>query len=129
MTVFTLSGLFSLGLFGCNSGKDGKKSPSWDAILKEIEITIALQVSDSLKAERINEILKKYSVTIEQYRNFYQKSIEEANLEQLPLLKAIEKAISQEMTDALRNEQGKMRSQQLSMQRNQDSEFQQPPPE
>ncbi len=103
--------IFCLGIFtiftGCHSGGKTPVQHSWDSILKEIEVTNSLQISDSLKAERIKNTFEKYAVTMDDYRQFYRESIENGNFNHLNLLKQIEKSISQDMTGAMQEERNR----------------------
>ena len=93
---------FALVLF-CTAPGSEEKTTNWSSIIKELEIILASENADSAKAIRIKMLFDTNRVTLSDYREFYEKSIENKPMKNLSHLKAIEQLISEEMkTEARR---------------------------
>jgi hypothetical protein len=103
---FCLSTLFVLSLF-CTTPDKEEKVQNWNNIIKDLEIILASDNPDSVKANKIKILFDSNQVTLAEYRKFYESSIAKDPLRHLDYLKGIEKSISEDMNIEARRQKKK----------------------
>ena len=117
MKHFQITILFFALIFSCTNKPDFKEKNAWDKIVKDLEVTLTLQKSDSIKYMMIEKIFKDNQVTIEDYQNFYHEYVYTEPLENLALIEKIQDLISAEYNRTAREERKKIESEPLRITR------------
>jgi len=86
-----------LSTFSCTTPESERQQPDWRTIIKELEVILVSDTADSVKAFQINSLFESHHISLEDYRDFYEKSIQEKPLKNLELLKDIEQLIGEDM--------------------------------
>jgi len=81
----------------CNTPESHQEKHDWSTIIKELEVILASDVADSVKAFQINILFEEKQISLADYREFYNRSIQEKPLDNLDLLKDIEQFIGEDM--------------------------------
>ena len=102
MKIFKSSILVSLLCFVvltlfCTKPDSGKATKNWNGVIKDLEIILASETPDSIKAFKIKTLFDTNQISLSDYREFYEQSLEKEPLKNLDNLKGIEKLISEEM--------------------------------
>ena len=102
MKIFKSSILISLLYFlvltlFCTKPDSDKTAKNWNGVVKDIEIILASEIPDSIKAQKIIILFDTNQISLSDYREFYEQSLEKDPLKNLDNLKGIEKLISEEM--------------------------------
>jgi len=88
--------LFLLMLF-CAAPENDDNSEKWNSIIKDLEIILASEIPDSIKAVKVKVLFDSNQITLTDYRKFYEESFEKNPLKNLNYLKEIEQLISEDM--------------------------------
>ena len=97
MTKYHFIFIILFAAFSCQNREKTAPDIPWEEVIHQMEITMDSGQPDSLKAQQIKELWAKHGITPEDYRQFYDKNIEDNPEKSLPLLKQVEKSIAEEM--------------------------------
>jgi hypothetical protein len=87
----------------CAAPENEEQAKNWSRIIKNLEIILASSNPDSTKAVKIKILFDTNQVSLAEYREFYEKSMEQDPVKNLSYLKEIEQLISKDMkTEAQR---------------------------
>ncbi|UCF64057.1 MAG: hypothetical protein JSW33_16080 [bacterium] len=97
-TIFNSIFIFLiLSTLSCSTPESHEIKHDWSIIVKELEVILASDAADSVKAFQISILFEKNQIDVTDYREFYYKSTQEKPLENLDLLKEIEQFIGEDM--------------------------------
>ena len=94
---------FCITMLFCAAPENEERVKKWSRIIKNLEIILASSNPDSTKAVKIKILFDTNQVSLADYREFYEESMEQNPVKNLGYLKEIEQLISQDMkTEAQR---------------------------
>lgn len=84
-------------MLSCAAPENEENSENWNSIIKDLEIILASEIPDSVKAVKIKALFDTNQIALSDYRKFYEESFEKNPLKNLNYLKEIEQLISEDM--------------------------------
>jgi hypothetical protein len=92
----------------CASQEDNPPIHDWSNIIKDIEIILASEAADSIKASQIRVIFENNGINLSDYREFYDRSTQEQPLKYLVHFKEIEQFIGEDMKKEAQQQRNKV---------------------